>query len=212
MLQQSISKNGLLLCVFALITAGILAGTYEGTKSTIAQAEKKAAQKALLEIIPAERIDNDILLETLPIPEKYWDMLGLTTGGDIHLARHQQKTIAVIIPAVAPDGYSGAIKLIVGVNRNGTIAGVRALSHTETPGLGDKIDTKKSDWILGFNQRSLSSPSNDNWQVKKDGGDFDQFTGATITPRAVVGQVKRVLEFVQQQQISLFPQEKTTHE
>jgi electron transport complex protein RnfG len=200
----SMSKNSVLLFLFALLTAGILAMTYEGTKATIAAAERRAAEKALFDIIPAERIDNDLLLDTLTIPESAWAELGLKNGGDIHLARQRQKVIAVIIPAVAPDGYSGDIKMIAGVNSNGSIVGVRVLSHIETPGLGDKVDIKKSDWIKSFDNKSLTQPSLDNWKVKKDGGKFDQFTGATITPRAVVQQVRKVLEYVERNQALLF--------
>ena len=112
--------------------------------------------------------------------------------------------VAVIIPAVAPDGYTGDIELIVGVNNDGTVAGVRALAHRETPGLGDKVDIKKSDWIRGFEGRSLDNPKLEGWAVKRDKGEFDQFTGATITPRAVVAATLRVLQFAQANRTSLF--------
>ncbi len=200
----SMSKNSLLLFLFALLTAGILATTFEGTKEAIALAERKAAEKALLEIIPANRIDNDLLLDTIEIPSSAWPELGLKNGGNIHIARKNNQVVAVIIPAVAPDGYSGDIKMIAGINNNGTIAGVRVLTHTETPGLGDKVDLKKSDWITRFDNKSLEQPSISQWKVKKDGGDFDQFTGATITPRAVVRQIRKVLEFVKREQTLLF--------
>lgn len=195
MLGTSISKNSLLLGLFALITAAILAGTQLATKDRIANAEREAAQKALFEIVPLERHNNDLLVDTQPIDGKYWAALGLKNGGDINIARDNGQAIAAIIPAVAPDGYSGDIKLIIGINADGSLAGVRALSHNETPGLGDKVDLKKSSWILGFNGKSLTNPDLDGWAVKKDGGEFDQFTGATITPRAVVNQVKRALEY-----------------
>lgn len=99
--------------------------------------------------------------------------------------------------------------MIVGVNRDGTIAGARVLSHKETPGLGDKVELSKSNWILGFDGRSLQNPQASQWKVKKDGGEFDQFTGATITPRAVVQQIKRVLEFVAAHETELFSSEDT---
>ncbi|NIB41918.1 electron transport complex subunit RsxG [Pseudomaricurvus alkylphenolicus] len=195
MLGTSISTNSLLLGLFALVTAAVLAGTQAGTADRIAQAEREAAQKALLEIVPLERHNNDLLVDTLAVAPQHWEQLGLKNGGKIHLARDHGKAVAAIIPAVAPDGYSGDIKLIVGVNADGSLAGVRVLTHSETPGLGDKVELKKSDWILGFNGKSLSNPIPDGWSVKKDGGEFDQFTGATITPRAVVGQVKRTLQY-----------------
>ena len=200
MLGTSISTNSLLLGLFALITAAVLAGTQAGTADRIAAAEREAAQKALLEIVPLNRHTNDMLVDTVAVKPAFWDKLGLKDGGNIHIARDNGEAIAAIIPAVAPDGYSGDIKLIVGVNADGSVAGVRVLTHNETPGLGDKVELKKSDWILSFDNTSLENPKADQWGVKKDGGDFDQFTGATITPRAVVNQVKRTLEFFAQAQ------------
>ncbi|WP_439135818.1 electron transport complex subunit RsxG [Pseudomaricurvus sp.] len=198
MLGLSISKNSLLLGLFALITAAILAGTQAGTRDRIAAAEREAAQKALLEIVPLERHNNDLLVDTVDIDPQYWPLLGLKNGGEVNIARDHDTPVAAIIPAVAPDGYSGDIKLIIGVNADGSVAGVRILAHNETPGLGDKVDLKKSDWVLGFNGKSLSNPAVDQWAVKKDGGEFDQFTGATITPRAVVKQVKKALQYFAQ--------------
>jgi len=130
-----------------------------------------------------------------PVPEQYWAMLGLKKGGNIHIARDQGDPVAAIIPAITQDGYSGAISMIIGINFDGTVAGVRVVEHRETPGLGDKIDLKKSDWILGFNGKSLLNPQQSDWKVKKEGGDFDQFTGATITPRAVVNQILKSLQY-----------------
>ena len=203
-LPFSIGKNSALLFIFALVTAGILASTYEGTKDTIAAAERKAAEKALLEIIPQERFDNDLLLDTLTIPPSAQNYLGKLSDETIYVARKKGRIVAVIVPAIAPDGYSGDIKMIAGINVDGSIAGVRVLSHTETPGLGDKIDLKKSPWILSFNGRSLDLPDSKGWAVKKNGGEFDQFTGATITPRAVINQVYKILTFVDKNQALLF--------
>lgn len=194
-LEKSMGLNGKVLGLFALITSLLLAGTHLGTKDKIAESQRRAAQKALLEIIPEERHDNDILTDTLSIPQHYWSILGLKKGGELHLARKNGEVIAIIVPAVAPDGYSGAIEMIVGINRDGKVAGVRVLNHSETPGLGDKVELKKSPWVLSFDGKSIGSPPAARWKVKKDKGDFDQFTGATITPRAVVAQVERALHY-----------------
>lgn len=193
MLIESVSKNSLILGAFALITASLLALTHLSTKEKIAESERAAAQKALFEVLPEDRHDNDLLNSTRPIPAEYWSALGLKNGGDLHIARQNGEITAVIVPAVAPDGYSGDIRMIVAINADGTVSGVRVLSHTETPGLGDKIDLNKSNWILSFDGKSLKQPQPEKWKVKKDGGEFDQFTGATITPRAVVQQVKKTL-------------------
>ena len=205
MMKNSIGKNAVLLLAFALVTATTLGLTYEGTKEKIALAEKQAAEKALLEIIPPERFDNDLLLDTLRIPESALSLLGKVDEEVIYVARKEQTIVAVIIPTIAPDGYSGDIKMLAGVNTDGTLAGVRVLTHAETPGLGDKIDLKKSQWIRDFEGRSLNNPTSDKWTVKKNGGDFDQFTGATITPRAVVHRIHNVLHFVENNKTLLFP-------
>jgi electron transport complex protein RnfG len=198
MIVKSMGKNSLLLAVFALITAFILASTDRLTEDRIAESERLAAQKALFEIIPLERHNNDLLLDIQPIPEKYWSTLGLESGGDIHIARFDGQPVAAIIPSITPEGYSGDIAMIVGVNFDGSIAGVRVVEHKETPGLGDKVDVRKSDWILSFNGKSLSNPEPSAWNVKKDKGNFDQFTGATITPRAVIHQIAKTLEYFNQ--------------
>ena len=209
---KSISKNSLMLGVFALVTTAILALTAEFTKERIAKAEREAQQKALFEILPRTSHDNDLLTEVIQVPEDAWAGLGLKSGGEIHVARRVDDTVALIIPAVAPDGYSGEIKMLVGINADGSIAGVRIVDHHETPGLGDKVDLNKSPWVLAFNGKSLQAPETSKWKVKKDGGDFDQFAGATITPRAVVNQVRKVLEFVDSHRDELFSKNTKTTE
>jgi len=204
MLKQSIQFNSMVLGIFAMVTALLLASTYLGTRDRIAQSEREAAQKALLEIFPQSLHDNDILEDTLDIPDHYWPTLGLKGEQQLHVVRLAGKVVGFIIPAVAPDGYTGEIKLIIGVTVDGTIAGVRTLAHNETPGLGDKVDIKKSDWILSFNGKSLRLPEPDRWKVKKDKGDFDQFTGATITPRAVVSRVYNTLVYFKEDRQRLF--------
>ena len=198
MIFKSMGKNSLLLALFALVTALILASTDRLTEGRIAESERLAAQKALFEIIPVERHDNDLLFDVQPIPKQYWKTLGLKSGGDIHIARQNGQPVAAIIPSITPEGYSGDIAMIVGVNFDGTIAGVRVVEHKETPGLGDKVDLRKSDWILSFNGKSLSNPQPNAWNVKKEKGAFDQFTGATITPRAVIHQIAKTLQYFNQ--------------
>ncbi|VUD52299.1 Electron transport complex subunit RnfG [Thalassocella blandensis] len=209
MLTQSISKNSLILAAFALVTAGILALTFMKTAPRIADAEKRAAQQALLEIVPDSRHDNDMLHDIWQIPEEQLMELGLSAQSNIHIARLNDAPVAFIVPATAKDGYSGDIKMIIGVNVDGSIAGVRVLSHKETPGLGDRVDLNKSPWVLSFNGKSLQQPQTEKWKVKKDGGEFDQFTGATITPRAVVHQVKQTLEFFERNKSALLEQSPT---
>ena len=112
--------------------------------------------------------------------------------------------VAVVLKFAAVNGYNGKIQLLAGINLNGSLTGVRVLNHTETPGLGDAIEIEKSNWVLGFSGRSLHHPSKESWAVRRDGGSFDQFTGATITPRAVVGALHLALEYFESRQAFLF--------
>ena len=203
MLRQSISRNSALLAAFAVCTALLLTGTYLLTDERIASQIRQAEEKALLEIVPKSRHDNSMLDDTLPVGPGA-EGLGLRQEKNIYLARRGGEVVAAIIPVTARDGYSGDIELIVGVNADGSIAGVRAQSHKETPGLGDQVSLNKSDWILDFNGRSLENPLPDRWAVKKDRGVFDQFTGATITPRAVVAATLRALEYARDHRKTLF--------
>ena len=203
MLGQSITRNGILLGMFAVLTTLLIAGTYLQTRDRIAEEQRRAEEKALLEIVPRARHDNSMLDDTLPVPANAAG-LGLREDKRAYIARRGPQAIAVILPVTAPDGYSGAIDLIVGVNADGSVAGVRTLAHKETPGLGDAVDLKKSDWILDFDGRSLGNPEPAGWAVKKDKGVFDQFTGATITPRAVVAATRRALEYARANHDELF--------
>jgi len=192
---SSMWRNSLALALFALLTAAILATTEMVTAPRIDAAERAAEQRALLELVPAAWHDNDMLADTYPIPEQHWPLLGLAKGGVAHIAKRDGEPVAVVIPAVSKQGYSGDIAMILAVNTRGELLGVRVTNHKETPGLGDKVDLKKSDWILSFNGKSLQQPQRQQWAVKKEGGVFDQFTGATITPRAVINQVLAGLDY-----------------
>ena len=203
MLRESITRNSLLLAMFAVCTTLLITGTYLLTKDRISEQKRIAEEKALLEIVPRDRHDNSMLDDVVVVGQEA-EGLGLAEDKRIYLARKGEEVVAAIIPVTAPDGYTGDIELIVGVNADGSIAGVRALSHRETPGLGDKVDARKSDWIFSFNGLSLENPGLPGWAVKKDRGVFDQFTGATITPRAVVAATLRALQYAEANRKSLF--------
>ncbi|GAB1261026.1 electron transport complex subunit RsxG [Aurantivibrio plasticivorans] len=202
MLKNSIGFNSVLLAIFAFVTAGVVAVTYQSTKDRISDAKLRAAQAALFEIIPKEDHDNDLFSDTVPIPEDYREFMGLTASEDMdkqmHIARRQGEPFAAIIPTVAPDGYSGPIKMIIGVYKDGSIAGVRVTDHNETPGLGDYVDVRKSNWVLSFNGKTLGSRFDEKTKIKHPDGseeEFDQLTGATITRTAVTRQIKKTLSF-----------------
>lgn len=208
---QAITRNSLLLAGFAVLTALLVASTFLGTQERISAAQRAAEEKALLQIIPRDQHDNAMLDDRLPAPIGD-PLLRLPDTRSIYIARNNGVASAAVIPAVAPDGYSGAIDIIVGVNRDGSVAGVRVLQHRETPGLGDAVDHRKSDWLEGFRGKSLQDPPEARWTVRKDGGEFDQFTGATITPRAVVRATARALTYVEENRGMIFPESSATQD
>ncbi len=191
--------NAIKLGIFAIVAALILGSTYSGTAERIAEAQLIIEQRALLEVVERLTSKNIDLQDRIAIPEEALELLHLQPGQSIQVVRNNQsEAIAFILPSVAPNGYSGAIRMLIGLDLDGQITGIRVVDHRETPGLGDKVDIKKSSWIEGFAGKSLGNPEESGWAVKKDGGSFDAFTGATITPRAVVSQVRTTLAFYQQ--------------
>lgn len=197
----AIRENSIGLAIFAIVTAGAIALTHAATKQKIIENRELAQAKALYEIIPQSSIDNDLLRDTSTINNA--SSIGYEGPVDVYIARKQGEVTAVILPVIAPDGYTGNIEMIVGINVDGSMAGLRVLAHQETPGLGDRVDLKKSDWVLSFNDQRLESDTDSSWAVKKDGGQFDQFTGATITPRAVVNASKRAILLFNQHKAQL---------
>ena len=190
-IHKQVTTTALLLMLFATIGAALVGFIYDNTYETIKYNEQQALLKQLNNIVPASNYDNELLTDTLVLAADHG--LGTTENSIAYRARKQGKNVAVVFSAIAPNGYNGSIHLLVGVYNDGNLAGVRVVKHKETPGLGDAIDAKRSDWILGFNGKSLSNLSNKQWKVKRDGGEFDQFTGATITPRAIVKAVHSAL-------------------
>lgn len=200
--QSHIIKVGLLLAAFAIGATLLVAITERQTRDQITENQRQALLDGIHALIPDEQYDNAILEDTILIPAT--DQLGLEQPQEIYRARRDGEPVAIVMPVVAPDGYSGRIRLLVGIYHDGTLAGVRVLEHRETPGLGDKIEAKRSDWITEFSGKSLDNPEPRDWRVKKDGGAFDQFTGATITPRAVINAVRGALEYFEINRNALF--------
>jgi len=188
---KQIVMTGLILMAFAILGGALVGATYQSTADKIAANERQTMLDNLNQIITRDQYDNQLLDDTVTLAPD--ERLGQEEASTAYLARRQGKVVAVIFNSIAPDGYAGAIKLLVGVNADGSIAGVRVVHHSETPGLGDAIDLSRSKWILGFAHKSLEDPGTRGWKVKRDGGQFDQFTGATITPRAVVKAVHKTL-------------------
>ena len=203
----SIGLSGSVLAVFAAITSVAIGWTYLATKDQIDMEVRRAEARQLLEIFPPETHDNDIVDDGFELVADT-PLLGIREARQGYRVRRDDRVIGVILPATARDGYSGDIRALVGVRDDGTVAGVRVVAHRETPGLGDKVDLRKSDWVLGFDNRSLSQPDLSGWNVEKDGGVFDQFTGATVTPRAVILATRRALEYARLNAETLFDTER----
>lgn len=193
--MRSTLRGAFLLLAFTVVGTLMLAYTFELTRGPIARSEERARLALLNQVIPAASHDNDLLADTVTVPAD--PLLGTSQPGVAYRARLKGEPVAVAFEAIAPDGYSGRITLLVAVRANGELMGVRVVSHSETPGLGDYIDAERSDWIRGFDGRALTPENEQGWKVKKDGGAFDFMTGATITPRAVVKAARRALEYFQ---------------
>jgi electron transport complex protein RnfG len=191
--SREIGRSAAALGLVAIIGATLLAAVQLATAERIAAQERRVMLEQLGQVLPAAEYDNDLLADTLVVR----DEVHFPRGQDVlvYRARRGGEPLAVVLDFRAVDGYSGDIRLLAGVRRDGSLAGVRVVAHRETPGLGDAIEAAKSDWILGFDDRSLQDPAVPGWAVKKDGGAFDQFTGATITPRAVVDALRLALEY-----------------
>ena len=196
------------LTAFALIGTAVLAFTYSQTYAPIARSVEDEKFRLISQIVPHELFDNDIIKDTQDIaPDPLLGNDGVTTA---YRARLQGKPSALVIEAVAPDGYSGKIFMLIAIRENGELAGVRVVAHKETPGLGDYIEIGRSNWIKGFDGASLAKYNDAGWHVKKDGGQFDYMAGATITPRAVVKAVHKALQYFEQHRDALFARTEPT--
>jgi electron transport complex protein RnfG len=195
-------QGGLSLAVVAAVSTTMLAGIYSLTRDDIAEQQRRVVLEQLEQIIPAGEFDNELHEDLIRIRHS------VHFPGDqevvVFRARRENRPVAVVMQLIAKDGYNGDIGLLVGIRYSGRISGVRVTKHRETPGLGDDIEIRRSDWIKSFDDRSLNDPAVQQWAVRRDRGDFDQFTGATITPRAVVRAVRSALEYFDANRDQLF--------
>jgi electron transport complex protein RnfG len=205
-IQYTMTKNGLVLAIFAIVTTGLIALTFFGTKDQIALQQQKKLLSVLNAVIDERTYDNAIQFDCALVTSA--KLLGSDEPQRIYRATQQGKAVAAAIKTTAPNGYSGKIQLVVGITSaqagSATVTGVRVLEHKETPGLGDKIDLRINNWVLDFDNQIYNAELASNWAVKKDGGQFDQFTGATITPRAIVNSVKLSVEYYLANQAAIF--------
>lgn len=201
-IARSTLQTAVNLVFFAVIGTAILASVFYLTRDAIIRSEERAKLKLITQIVPAELFDNDIMQDTFRIPAS--ELLGTDGPTIAYRARLKSKASAVVLESIAPDGYGGKIKLILAVRTNGTLAGVRVVSHQETPGLGDYIELPRSPWIKVFDGKSREVYKDADWKVKKDGGQFDYMAGATITPRAVIKAVNKALIYFDDNRSQLF--------
>lgn len=189
-------RHAYILGAFCLVFGALLAVTKMVAARDIETRAQEDRMSSLEQVLPPGQHDNDPLKDTVSVPG--------ADGKPVEVFRARQGgSITGVAYQIEGTGYAGSIKLMMGVNVDGSIIGVRVLAHKETPGLGDRIETKKSDWILKFSGLSLDHPGEAHWKVKKDGGDFDQFAGATITPRGVVKAVHQGLQFYAQNRAAI---------
>ena len=196
------AQSALLLGLIAVLGTALLAGVDTLTRERIADQQRRAVLRQLNQIVPDSLYNNALHDDVIHLMDA--EFFGHNKPVTVYRARRDGQTVAAIFKTLAPDGYNGKIELLVGVDTLGKVLGVRITTHRETPGLGDGIELEKDDWVLGFNGRSLHDPVEAGWAVRKDGGDFDQFTGATITPRAVVRAVHRSLDYYRLHRDELF--------
>ncbi len=201
-IARSTLQTAINLVFFAVLGTAILASVFFMTHDAIVKSEEGEKLKLIMQIVPPTLFDNDIIQDTLSVPVD--PLLGNDEATLAYRARLHGEPSAVVLEAVAPDGYSGKISLILAVRANGELAGVRVVAHKETPGLGDYIDVAKSPWIRGFDGKSREVYKDADWKVKKDGGQFDYMAGATITPRAVVKAVNKALIYFGENRDRLF--------
>jgi len=197
-------KTAIAMLAFAFVGTLMLAYVFIATRPPIEASEKEARLALFKQILPAKNYDNDLLSSQVVIEPN--DLLGNRLPSVANVATFQQQPAGVILEAVAHDGYSGDIKLLIAIRADGSVSGVRVLAHKETPGLGDYIDIAHGNWIKLFNDESLQKTPVNKWQVKKDGGQYDYMVGATITPRAVVKAVLKALQYFEINKQTLFAQ------
>ncbi|WP_119393992.1 electron transport complex subunit RsxG [Salinibius halmophilus] len=203
-LKQNIIRNAIGLSLFALLTAGLIAATQQSTKTQIADNQAEFAARQLVDLLPEAFKQQDILNQQVALSNNELSLIGkATTDNGWQVLDSEGNIAGIILPVSAPNAYTETIELLVGIAADGELWGVRVAHHKETPGLGDQIEIKKSDWILQFDGKSLTMPMPELWAVKKDGGEFDQLTGATITPRAIVNAVRNSLQYFQANQQGL---------
>ena len=199
---RKVSITASTMIIFSLVASAALSISYFLTKTPIEESDARAKRMFLNQVVPSNLYDNNLVKDTISVEPN--PLIGNKKNIDIYRAKKNNQVVAVIVETIAPDGYSGEIKTLVGIGQKDKILGVRVITHKETPGLGDYIEVDKSHWIKNFDLKSLDEMGEKEWAVKKDGGDFDYVSGATITARAVVKSTYKSLLYVKENKKRLF--------
>ena len=199
--NKIVGRTVLVMIIFGIIFSTILEFVHNKTNPIILKSEAEAKERLLLQVISKDLYNNDLINSFIDIkPNRRLKNMEMIKG---YIARNNNEVTAVILETRAPDGYSGEIKILVGIDKNGNILGTRVITHQETPGLGDYIDTTKSNWINIFTFSSLENTSQSEWAVKKDQGKFDYISGATITARAVTKAINEALNYFKENKLKM---------
>lgn len=196
------------LLFFTLIGTALLAVTFKLTRNTIERSVENEKLRLISQIAPKTSYENDIMKDVIQLAPD--ELLGTDEAITAYRGRMGGNPSIAVLQVIAPDGYAGKVKLIVAIQKEGKVGGVRVVSHNETPGLGDYIDIAKDQWITIFNGKSLLGQTEREWKVRKDGGQFEYRAGATITPRAVVKAVRKALQYYEKHQEEIFSQQPTS--
>lgn len=200
--QGSVLAGGLILAVLAAVCTALVALTHRVTAEKIVENEKAFLQASLAPALGGLYYDSDLSKSERVIEPPH----ELPGNGPVTVYRvfNGDEPVAALFVVTARDGYSGPIRLLIGIEANGEISAVRVLSHKETPGLGDKIESSKTDWVEQFPGRGLGDPPVEDWAIRRDGGVFDQLTGASITPRAVIKAIRETLIYFEANKDEVF--------
>jgi len=202
MADASVIKSGATLAIIAAVCTALVAATYQFTHERITINEQAWLEQSLQPALSGLFFDSGVSESLLTIPAPH-ELPG-SQDAIVYRVYSGDTPVAALFVVSARDGYAGAIRLLVGIDISGTVTGVHVLEHRETPGLGDRVETGKSDWVTQFAKRSLQNPAADRWKIKRDGGDFDQLTGASVTPRAIVKAVKETLDYFDANAVAVF--------
>ena len=200
--RQGILVSGMTLTLIAAICTVLVAATYQFTVERIADNQRAFLEQSLEPALSGVFYDNSVIESKLIIPVPH--RLPGSDAAVVYRAYAEDRPAAALFVVTARDGYAGPIRLLIGISADGVVTGVRVLEHRETPGLGDRIDSSRSDWVLQFAGRSMINPNIDGWAIKRDGGQFDQLTGASVTPRAVIKAITATLVYFDAHRDELF--------